>query len=245
VTLSMKAVKKQRSDEAPRALLNLRTCSTCHRDISQEIYVKCTRCLGFDQCLECFSIGSECQFHLRTHPFIVLDPVLHPIFQEGWSSEQEIQLLNAIQLCGLGNWQEIADLVKTKTALECECHYFATYVESDAAPAPSDRILPECVLPPPPSLDTAPRESRPSIAHERNLAECCERERTTAAEFAGSMPRRSEFEVEYLNDAEQIIGGLGFSETEETVASLEQKLEVLRAYNGRIAEREIRTKFAV
>jgi transcriptional adapter 2-alpha len=156
-----------------------------------------------------------------------------------------VLLLNAIQTCGLGNWHEIADIMKTKTALECECHYFGTYIDSDIAPMPRDAVLPEAVLPLPPLFDTAPRESRPSIAHERNLAERNKKDRTTPAEFAGWMPRRFEFEVEYLNDAEQIVSGISFSETEDNAASLAQKLASLRSYNEKLEERHKRTHFAV
>jgi transcriptional adapter 2-alpha len=240
------SAKKQRADEPPRhAPHGLRACSTCHRDITDEVYVKCARCAGFDQCLECFSVGAEAHTHFRTHPFLVLEPSLPPLFQEGWSSDEEIHLLGAIQACGLGNWPEVAELMRGKSAAACEAHYFATYADGPRAPAPGDAVLPPPALPPPPAFDTAPRESRPSVAHERNLADARKRERTTPAEFAGWMPRRSEFESEYLNDAEQIIGGLGVSETAETPASLEQKLGVLRAYDGRIKERELRTHFAI
>jgi transcriptional adapter 2-alpha len=58
------------------------------------------------------------------------------------------------------------------------------------------------------------------------------------------MPRRLEFEVEYLNDAEQIVSGIAFSEQDDT-ASLEQKLGCLRAYNEKLEERQIRTNFAI
>jgi transcriptional adapter 2-alpha len=71
------------------------------------------------------------------------------------------------------------------------------------------------------------------------------KDRTTPAEFAGWMPRRSEFEVEYLKDAEQIVSGIAFSDADETVAMLEQKLVSLRAYNDKLDERDIRTRFAV
>jgi transcriptional adapter 2-alpha len=135
--------------------------------------------------------------------------------------------------------------MKTKTALECECHYFGTYIDSDIGPMPQDIALPEVVLPPPPDFDTAPRESRPSIAHERNLAERNKKDRTTPAEFAGWMPRRLEFEVEYLNDAEQIVSGLSFSEAEDNATTLSQKLASLRAYNEKLEERYKRTHFAV
>lgn len=242
--MSNKAAKKQRP-EAKEVPLNFRTCATCHRDISDEIYVKCGRCLGFNQCLECFSVGAEAENHLKTHPFILLEPFLQPIFQEKWTSEEEITLLNAIQTCGVGNWHEIAAIIKTKSAIECEVHYFNSFIDSPNAPLPEDTILPPTELPPPPDFDTSPRESRPSISHEKNLAERNKKEKTTPAEFAGWMPRRCEFEVEYLNDAEQLVAGVSFSETEDTQQTLEQKLIQLRTYNEQLEARHIRTHFAM
>ena len=242
--MSLKGAKKQKQ-ETKTVPLNVRTCSTCHRDISDEIYVKCARCHGFNQCLECFSVGMETQSHLKTHPFILLEPFLQPIFQKGWTAEEEITLLNAIQTCGLGNWHEISDLIKTKSPLECEVHYFDSFIDSPIAPYPEDKILSETILPPPPDFDTSPRESRPSISHEKNLAERNKKEKTTPAEFAGWMPRRCEFEVEHLNDAEQSIAGVTFSETTDNAQTLEQKLTALRIYNEQLEDRHIRTQFAI
>jgi transcriptional adapter 2-alpha len=59
------------------------------------------------------------------------------------------------------------------------------------------------------------------------------------------MPRRFEFEVEYLNDAEQIVNGMSFSETEDNATTLAQKLASLRSYNEKLEERHKRTHFAV
>lgn len=70
------------------------------------------------------------------------------------------------------------------------------------------------------------------------------KERTTPAEFAGYMPQRHEFEAEYLNDAEQLVSGIEFSEAEETAESLERKLLQLRVYNEQLDERHTRTRFA-
>lgn len=242
---SHKSAKKQKLDDTQkRQCANLRTCATCHRDISSEIYVKCARCAGFNQCLECFSVGAEAQTHLRSHPFVLLEPILQPIFQKGWTAEQEILFLNAVQTCGLGNWHEIADLLNSKSAVECEAHYMETFIDGPTAPMPSDKILNEATLPPPPTFDTSPRESRPSISHEKNLQERGKKERTTPAEFAGWMPRRMEFEVEYMNDAEQMISGIKFEEG-ETPESLSRKLDLLRTYNEKLEERDKRTRFAV
>ena len=99
-----------------------------------------------------------------------MEPTKDIIFQEGWTSEQEMLLLTGIQACGLGNWNEIAEVVKTKKPVECETHYFSTFVDPPMAPNPYEEIIPAAPLPPPSALDTSPRESRPSIAHEKNLA---------------------------------------------------------------------------
>lgn len=244
--MSSSCSKKQRTeDPTKKEFTHIRFCSTCSRDISNEIYVKCSRCPGFIQCLECFSVGNEALTHIKTHPFIILEPETQSLFQEGWTAEQEILLLNAIQTCGLGNWHEIADIMKTKSAIECECHYFQVYIQSSLAPEPIDDILAPVTIPPPPPYDTTPRESRPSIAHEKNLHSKNKKDRTTPAEFSGWMPRREEFEVEFINDAEQIIAGISFSETEETEETLSEKLNQLKIYNISIEERRYRTEFVV
>ena len=238
--------KKARTEETIRKhSTNLRTCATCHRDISDEIYVKCSRCAGFNQCLECFSVGNEALHHLRTHPFVILEPILQPIYQEGWTAEQEIILLQAIQSCGLGNWNEIADVLKTKSAVECEAHYTSTFLNTPNAPFPPEEILPEAPLPPPPTYDTSPTESRPSIAHEKNLQLRGKKERTTPAEFAGWMPRRNEFEVEFHNDAEKDISGITFNDETDTEATFAEKIRALRIYNDKLEDRHRHTKVAI
>ncbi len=38
--------------------------------------------------------------------------------------EEELLLLQAISLCGIGNWIDISNQIKTKSPIECEIHYF-------------------------------------------------------------------------------------------------------------------------
>ena len=59
------------------------------------------------------------------------------------------------------------------------------------------------------------------------------------------MPRRNEFETEYMNDAEMIISGISFSETTESKASYDKKINLLRIYNELLEERHKRIKFAL
>ena len=240
-----KSNKKLKSDDNNKLQSSARTCSTCHRDITSEVYIKCSKCSGYDQCLECFSVGNESKYHERSHPFLIMEPIQDPIYRKGWSAEEEVLLLHAIQVCGFGNWHEVSDVVKTKSPLECQCHYFGTYMDSPIAPHPLNEILPEVVLPPPPNYDTTPTDSRPSIAHEKNLADRNKKDRTTPAEFAGWMPKRNEFEVEYQNEAEQLIANISFFESEENASSLDTKLQFLRVYNEILEERHKRTEFAL
>ena len=127
------------------------SCRTCNRDIIDEYYIQCTRCKGFIQCLECFSVGAESTCHLRNHPIIVMDPLTSPFFTTDWSSEEELLLLQSISLCGIGNWIDISNQIKTKSALECEVHYFETYFSPKTAPYPEFTIR-EPYPPPPPIL---------------------------------------------------------------------------------------------
>ena len=59
------------------------------------------------------------------------------------------------------------------------------------------------------------------------------------------MPRRNEFEVEYHNEAEQLIANIAFFESEETASTMETKLQFLRVYNEILEERHLRTQFAI
>ena len=221
----------------------IRTCCTCDCKLGDCPYVKCMRCLDFDQCLECFATAATVEDHGTDHQFVIIDHVKDPITRTGWSAEEEALLLFGIKMNGIGNWHDIEKFVMTKTALECETHYFETYIESETAPLPPDGILPELVLPPPLPFDTTPRESRPSISNEQNLKMIGKTEPTTPAEHAGWMPKRHEFEIEYMNEAEELIATLTFSENDETEETLQFKIQQMNEYNETLVDRKFRQKF--
>jgi transcriptional adapter 2-alpha len=62
-------------------------------------------------------------------------------------------------------------------------------------------------------------------------------------ELNGYMPRRQEYDVEFDNEAESLIGDMDILE-KDTSADKELKLAVLRIYNEKIDEREKRKEFA-
>lgn len=217
------------------------SCRTCNRDIFDENYVQCTRCKGFIQCLECFSVGAESIYHLRSHPVVLMDPIPKPFFTTDWTSEEELLLLQAISLCGIGNWADVSLQLKTKTPIECEVHYFETYFSPKSAPYPEFTVKPPYPPPPPILFNTKPQESCPSCGHEKILAQNGKKEKTTPAEFCGYMPKRHEFEEEYKDEAEHIIDNIVFDEN-DTDQSIEQKLKLLEIYNSALQERRLRTK---
>jgi transcriptional adapter 2-alpha len=174
-----------------------------------------------------------------------MDYIPDALTRKDWSTEQDALLLLGIKMCGIGNWHEVAKVVQTKDAYECELHYFQTFVECESAPIPGSDILPPLEIPPPPEYDTTPRDSRPSISNESNLALLGKSEATTPGEFAGWMPKRGEFEIEYLNEAEELIASITFSEIDETQKSLDFKLKQMAEYNETLKEREDRRNFAL
>ncbi|KAL5540241.1 hypothetical protein UlMin_044481 [Ulmus minor] len=67
-------------------------------------------------------------------------------------------------------------------------------------------------------------------------------EEPTMAELSGYNYKRQEFEVEYDNDAEQLLADMDFKDT-DTDAERELKLRVLRIYSKRLDERKRRRDF--
>lgn len=67
---------------------------------------------------------------------------------------------------------------------------------------------------------------------------------TSASEILGYWPKREEFDIEFLNDAELEISELEFLD-DDTKEERELKMNVLRAYNAQLEEREKRRKFVI
>ena len=222
-----------------------RACWTCDANLSDQPYVKCIKCPEMDQCLQCFSTAATCEGHSTDHPFVLMDHVKSPLVRADWTTEEEGLLLFGIRMCGVGNWNDISRVIMTKSARECEQHYYAAYIESETAPLPPKEMLPRLVPEPPLPYDTTPRDSRPSIAHEYNLRMRGKDKATTPGEFAGWMPKRNEFDIEFVNEAEELISEITFNEKTETEASLKFKIQQMLSYNVHLRERHRRTEIAL
>lgn len=127
------AITKVNPSEPKRALFH---CNYCQKDISNVVRIKCAVCAEMDLCVECFSVGVEPHPHEASHAYNVIDNLSFPLFTMDWGADEELLLLEAVEIYGLGNWTEVAEHVGTKTKLQCHAHYFDTYVNSATTPLP-------------------------------------------------------------------------------------------------------------
>ncbi|KAH0786536.1 Myb-like DNA-binding domain containing protein [Histomonas meleagridis] len=145
-------------------------------------------------------------------------------------------------MLGFGNWHEIEKIIATKSALQCQDHYINTYIKSPKAPFPVRKVLPRVDPEPIPlSYQIRDTESKPSIGHKDNLKKRNKTRPTTTGEYSDYMPYRHEFDKEYQNSAESIVGSLKFC-SDETESSFQSKVERLQSYNFILQERRFRTK---
>ncbi|KAF9583553.1 Transcriptional adapter ada2, partial [Lunasporangiospora selenospora] len=165
-----------------------------------------------------------------------------PIFTTEWGADEELLLIEGADTFGMGNWQDVADHVGTKTRDECEVHYLQVYVNSENWPVPDmhqkfdmdpdaqaarkrQRLAQRVTRVPAPVKAQKPMTSQPANH-----------------EIAGYMPGRLEFETEYENEAEQVVKDMVFNE-EDTPEEVDLKLMVLEIYNAKLAKRLERRKF--
>ena len=111
-------------------------CMYCQKDISNVVRIRCATCANVDLCVECFSVGVELHPHKAYHPYHVIDNMSFPLFTRDWGADEELLLLEAVEMFGLGNWTEVSEHVGTKTRAQCHSHYFDVYVKSPCAPLP-------------------------------------------------------------------------------------------------------------
>jgi hypothetical protein len=214
-------------------------CCICECEVIKSMpWFRCAECAapqhspqGFFLCLVCMKKGLEAGPHRNSHAFVVMpSPALHAADSE-WCFEDELQLLNAVERCGLGNWDAVAVSV---------CHCW----QRGPAPAPSS------------SSSLAARARAPQVCDRHSAARCAEhfqrafvlpqvsparveadalRARAMAAtdaqlrstqdrlpvlpghDVVGYMPLRDCYDVEFLDDAERPLASLVFTANEVDV----------------------------
>ncbi|KAF8947253.1 Transcriptional adapter ada2, partial [Haplosporangium bisporale] len=111
-------------------------CDPCSRNITDTVRIRCAVCSDFDLCVSCFCTGTELGKHKNWHDYRVMEQHSFPIFDVDWGADEELLLIEGADNFGIGNWQDIADHVGSKTREECEAHYLQVYVSSENWPMP-------------------------------------------------------------------------------------------------------------
>ena len=79
--------------------------------------------------------GRRAAPHKACHAYHVVDNLSFPLFTLDWGADEELLLLEAVEMYGLGNWTEVSEHGGTKSKLQCHAHA-RTYVNSPTAPLP-------------------------------------------------------------------------------------------------------------
>ena len=203
-------------------------CDYCRRDISSQIRIKCAVCTDFDLCVDCFCVGVELGSHRNTHDYQVVDQMNFPLFNEQWGADEELLLLEAIGLYGLGNWTDIADHVSTKNARACESHYIETYINTPTAPLPDMSKTFVGVV--------DPKYRRHNVRSKQSHQPQVSGGPKTLPD-SGYMVRRHEFETEHLNNVESLIATLSSIDQSDPLPMQQLKLAILEIYSRSLQRR--------
>ncbi|XP_029640641.1 transcriptional adapter 2-beta-like [Octopus sinensis] len=240
-------------------------CGNCELEFDSS-YIHCTECPNFDVCLICFANGAEIGNHLRDHSYKIMHLTVRTVnvfeTSKPWSLAEETMLLDAVEQYGFGNWEDVANHVKSRTLSECQEHYVTFYIHGNvgAISFPDEntrsnyRPIPDSTPPIKKEKSTSENNEGSGDASGDNAS--CDINGLsngspmplvdlTAAEQKdlGYMMLRGDFEREYDNDAEAVISSIAINYDDEELDIL-FKLSQVDRYRSRLAERERRKRLA-
>lgn len=159
-----------------------------------------------------------------------------PILDKEWGADEELLLLDAIEMFGLGNWRAVGEYVG-KSPLKCEAHYHGVYLNSKTAPLPDIEgpILNAELY----GKDPTNYGKYDGMNHnsKSSKSKC-----SGYAELAGYSQKRSEFSVEWNNEVEKLLADMEFS-PEDTELVRNVKLKMVESYNRILDGRHERKAF--
>ncbi|XP_042194787.1 transcriptional adapter 2-alpha isoform X1 [Callorhinchus milii] len=198
-----------------------------------EPYIKCADCgpPPLLICLQCFTRGFEYKKHQSDHSYEIMTSDF-PILDPNWTAQEEMSLLEAVMDCGFGNWQDVANQMRTKSKEDCEKHYMKHFVNN---PLFSSTLL---------SLKQS--EEYKGFDTAITFRPCDEPPRPTfdsavSRDMAGYMPARADFVEEFDNYAEWDLRDIDFVEDDSDILHA-LKLAVVDIYHSRLKERQRRKK---
>uniref|UniRef100_A0A0P4VP64 Transcriptional adapter n=1 Tax=Rhodnius neglectus TaxID=72488 RepID=A0A0P4VP64_9HEMI len=212
-------------------------CTYCLDDIVG-LRVKCVECTDFDLCLQCFSAGAEIGPHKNDHSYQFVDSGAVDIIRSKskWSAKEELLLLNGIEQYGFGNWENISQHIKTRTADEARDEYMSRYVDGSIGRATWPEAyekrakLADLIKDELPSSTAITHTVPPIDIHPGDSSQL------------GYMPHRDDFDCEYANEAETLVSSLNISSTDDDEMDTALKLAQVDMYIEKLRERARRKR---
>lgn len=91
-------------------------------------------------CIDIIVEWQFCTVHIDFFIFLLFfyfnNSINWPLFDIEWSAQEELLLVDGLRIYGIGNWEQIADHIGTKTKYQVGEHYLKVFVESDTWPLP-------------------------------------------------------------------------------------------------------------
>ncbi|KAJ8905940.1 hypothetical protein NDN08_002441 [Rhodosorus marinus] len=225
--------KRQRSDSGTNP-----GCAYCRRYLRGVAYIQCSECspkLG-RYCVDCFSVAAHVLPHQPDHSYRVVS-FDHVVVSDGWTAPEELLLLDALLDYGVGNWEEVAEVVGTKTRDECSEHYETVYMEADTFPLRRDIGRKKA---------TGERKAEVKEARVEQLGEPLDGSTDSTKhgklgvhhELSGYYPNRQDFDVEWDDSAEAYLADMSI-DPGDTDHEKDLKLRLIDVYQRRLNEREL------
>ncbi|KAF7273562.1 transcriptional adapter 2b-like [Rhynchophorus ferrugineus] len=211
------------------------SCVYCQEEINN-VRVQCCECPNFDICLQCFALGAEIGPHKNNHAYnLIKDPSAVSLFggRGYWTGVEHLRLLNAAELYSYGNWELIAEHVKTRTADECKEEYMSRYLNGNIGKVTWNNLSKPTLY-----MDLIDGEDALTTLYFGRLGpiDITPEE----AKMLGYRPHRDEFEGEYNPQAELLISDLQSGGPEETGIEKALKLAIVEMYIKKLRERQRR-----
>ena len=219
-------------------------------------------------CLNCwfeYYLETNQQGIYKNEEYVIFNKMNINLFNLNWTLNEEFLLLNSIEKNGFDNWEDISDLILTKTKEECEAHYNSFYYRAKNCYIPLDDDLIYLNKDKEKFNEELEKEKikiiklnsgkipeisnlKNSKINEKGIEHREKKIKNEKLNFPynleGYWHKRKEFEIEYENDIEKEIADIEFFE-DDTKEELKIKEEILTMYNNILNERERRKNFVI
>lgn len=193
-------------------------------------YILCDEC-DVNICTVCFASGAEFKNHKNDHNYRVLNDNFNLFENSDWTAKEELTLLNS--LITWSNFSIASKELPNRTLNDIKEHYDYFYLLRHGS-----KLLPEFTKSPEAGYP------EPVIPYRFRLSNVQDPPRNSANStsyhsLAGYNAARSDFELEYDANAEDLICNLKLPEPDDPYYDIITKLQcsIIKSYNNRLRER--------